>query len=141
MDKHIGQIVEYTVRKNGYSITDLGRELGVNRRTIYNYFENKHLKQNVIFKIGIIIRHDFSKDFPELFTAEEFVPINKTSSINVHNLPVNDSDQLEWKDKYLSLLEKFNELLQEKVAVLLAIGLFITEIADVVPLLSDCFTI
>ena len=44
MEKHYGQIVEYLVRKNGYSITDLATELDVNRRSIYNYFQNQFLK-------------------------------------------------------------------------------------------------
>ncbi|AMR32442.1 hypothetical protein A0256_13915 [Mucilaginibacter sp. PAMC 26640] len=67
MENHNGQIVEYVVRRNGYSITDLATELKVNRRSIYNYFQNRNLKHDVIYKIGLIIRHDFAKEFPDLF--------------------------------------------------------------------------
>lgn len=69
MKEHYGEIVEYVVRKNGVSITELADGLNVNRRTVYNYFQNKFLKQDIILKIGLLIRHDFSRELPELFTA------------------------------------------------------------------------
>ncbi|TWR28835.1 TetR/AcrR family transcriptional regulator [Mucilaginibacter pallidiroseus] len=111
MEKHNGQITEYLVRKNGFSITELAQALNVNRRSIYNYFQNKHLKYEVILKIGRVIRHDFSSEFPEYFTSEEFdVPIKQYSpnSISAQNQSI--EDEL-WKDKYIDLLEKHQQLL------------------------------
>jgi hypothetical protein len=114
MDKHYGQIVEYRVRKNGYCISDLGRCMNVNRRSIYNWFNQKHLKRDVIFRIGYIIRHDFAQEFPELFEIDDFKAI-----YNVPEQPVrytSGSDYIEqesWKNKYLTLLEKYNEMLLE----------------------------
>ncbi|MBL4675681.1 MAG: hypothetical protein JKY70_05680 [Mucilaginibacter sp.] len=72
MNKHQGKIIEYIVRKNGYNISDLARELGINRRSVYNYFGNNTVKSSVIIQIGSIIRHDFSTDFPEIFKSEDF---------------------------------------------------------------------
>ncbi|TWR28865.1 hypothetical protein FPZ43_11380 [Mucilaginibacter pallidiroseus] len=117
MEKHYGQIVEFQVRKNGYSLTDLAIELSVNRRTIYNYFENKFLKTEVIFKIGCIIRHDFSIEFPELFTKEDFVLHNNRKHFarqlnRAHSKAIVDDP---WKDKYLNLLEAYNQVLLNKL--------------------------
>jgi AcrR family transcriptional regulator len=110
MEKHYGEIVEYYVRKKGVSITELAAGLNVNRRTVYNYFQNKYLKIDIIFDIGVLISHDFSSEFPELFTSEEF---EKKTRQNVNNYLVVDpnSDEEKWKDKYIQLLEAYNETL------------------------------
>ena len=109
MEKHYGQIVEHIVRKNGYSITELADRLDVNRRTIYNYFQNAYLKQEIIYKIGHVVGHHFSKEFPELFTEEQYESKHGLS----HNLDSPnsvDKDDLKWKEKYLTLLENIRLL-------------------------------
>ncbi|MBL4676725.1 MAG: TetR family transcriptional regulator [Mucilaginibacter sp.] len=110
MSKHHGSIIEYVVRKHGYNISDLARELDVNRRSIYNYFGSQILKPNVIFQIGRVIRHDFSKEFPEIFEAEEFQDaFDIQPKFGVES--VLSTDEAEYKEKYLELLERYNELL------------------------------
>ena len=114
MNKHQGQIVEYIVRKNGYSLSDLAKELKVNRRSLYNWFNQAHLKPEMIYRIGCVIRHDFSKEFPELFTASEFDCIYAPKKMD-HPFVNNEMENAEhgWKDKYLKLLELVNtELLK-----------------------------
>jgi AcrR family transcriptional regulator len=106
MNKHYGQIVEYIVRRKGISITDLATELNVNRRTLYNCFGNKYLKAQIIHKIGFIIKHDFSKEFAELFTAEDFALIY-APKIASPSAPIREH----WKNKYLELLEKYTNVL------------------------------
>ena len=115
MEKHYGQIVEYIVRKNGYSITDLATGLDVNRRTIYNYFQNKTVKYDVIYKIGLIVRHDFSKDFPELFTSDQF-DINQRPQSIVGSAASVTADESYWQDKYIQLLETYNNALADRIA-------------------------
>lgn len=122
MEKHHGQIVEYLVRKNGYSITDLAMELRVNRRSIYNYFQNCYLKRDVILKIGWVIRHDFSKEFPEIFNSEDFSYSHKQAKFtvfppNTNNNNNNVSEDI-WKDKYLELLESYNNALLGRLNIL-----------------------
>ncbi|TWR25255.1 TetR/AcrR family transcriptional regulator [Mucilaginibacter pallidiroseus] len=116
MEKHNGQITEYLVRKNGFSITELAIALNVNRRSIYNYFQNKHLKYDVMLKIGRIIRHDFSQEFPEYFTSEEFEVSNKQYSNNVMDSHIQSTEDGIWKDKYIDLLEKHQQLLLSRIA-------------------------
>jgi lambda repressor-like predicted transcriptional regulator len=112
MDKHYGQIVEYRVRKNGYCISDLARATNVNRRSIYNWFNQKHLKNEVIYKIGCIIRHDFSQEFPEIFKSEDFKIIHQVPDSQVSYIAKYSSKENEiWKNKYLQLLETFNEMI------------------------------
>jgi hypothetical protein len=117
MNTHQGQIVEYIVRKNGYSISDLAKALEVNRRSMYNWFNQKELKWDVIYRIGYVIRHDFSKEFPLLFTSEDFkgmyAPKSSVVFLEVNNKTGGDDH---WKDKYLNLLERYNtELLNKAI--------------------------
>jgi AcrR family transcriptional regulator len=115
MAEHYGQTVEYIVRKNGYSITELAEGLGVNRRTVYNYFQSKYLKQHIIQKIGLLVRHDFSKEFPELFTSEQFKP--QISMVNNVGYSVNTDDNEDaWKNKYIQLLEHYNRVFSNRLS-------------------------
>jgi AcrR family transcriptional regulator len=116
MNTHQGQIVEYIVRKNGYSISSLAKALDVNRRSMYNWFNQKELKWDVIRRIGHVIRHDFSKEFPLLFTSEDFNGIyasRSSMSPSIANYDRIDADD-HWKAKYLNLLEKYNTELLNK---------------------------
>jgi plasmid maintenance system antidote protein VapI len=99
-------IVEKSVRESGFPITELARRMKKSRRHIYNLFENPHLSLDEILQIGKIIHYDFS----ELFTEVS----NKKSLVEDSNAAYGDIDNY-WKNKYLVLLEKYNELLEKIV--------------------------
>jgi len=109
---HYGQIVEYTVRKKGLSIAELARLVNVNRRSVYNWFNQEKLKVETIYRIGIAIKHDFSIEFPDIFAKGDFA----NSKINGEG-GVDDSKDCDtladhlWKERYISLLENYNTFL------------------------------
>ncbi|AMR30498.1 hypothetical protein A0256_03200 [Mucilaginibacter sp. PAMC 26640] len=111
MEKHDGNIVEYVVRKNGFSITDLATAANVNRRTIYNLFRQKHLKRVFIQVVGQTIRHDFSTEFPEHFTENDFPFKNPGTKTKAFAADPADDEANAWKEKYINLLEKYTETL------------------------------
>ncbi|MXV51299.1 hypothetical protein GS399_09995 [Pedobacter sp. HMF7647] len=117
MDKHYGQIVELVIRKKGYCISELARLTYINRRSVYNWFNQKYLKPEIIYRIGCIIHHDFSAEFPELFTKEDFTvtPKPNAPSNNNDQSVYESSNQITWKDKYIALLEKYNSLLSARI--------------------------
>ena len=94
------------MRESGFPITELARRMKKSRRHIYNLFENPHLSLDEILQIGKIIHIDFS----DLFTD-----VSKTKSL-IEDLvtPYGDSETY-WKDKYIALLEKYNELLEGRL--------------------------
>jgi len=106
MDLHYGQVVERIIRRKGYSISELARLTNVNRRSVYNWFNQKHLKSEIIFRIGNVINHDFSTEFPSLYPKDE---LNK--HYHFMNDDADQSTTTYWKDKYIDLLEKYNQLL------------------------------
>ncbi|MBL4676776.1 MAG: hypothetical protein JKY70_11325 [Mucilaginibacter sp.] len=114
MNHHQGQTIEYIVRKNSFSISNLALQLGVNRRTLYNYFGSATIKPSVILQIGGILRHDFSKEFPHMFQSQEFE--TTINAVPKFSLMANSSpdDEL-YKEKYVALLEKYNSLLLDLV--------------------------
>lgn len=113
-DQHYGQIIEKVIRRNGYSISELARLTDVNRRSVYNWFNQKYLKPAIIHKIGIALKHDFSNEFPELFVKSEQRGLSSTSDDAVFVEDEQDGrmrTEQYWKDKYIDLLEKHNQLL------------------------------
>jgi transcriptional regulator with XRE-family HTH domain len=113
-DINCGQIVEKVVKMDRMSISEISRKLNVSRRTLYNWFETKNLSFDIIEKIGSVIDHDFSEEFPETF------PLNKrlkNSDLDMTNIQTKEnlSDPIYyWMDKYIKLLERFNEVLPIK---------------------------
>jgi hypothetical protein len=114
MDKHYGQIVELVIRKGGYSISEIARLTLINRKSVYNWFNQKYLKPEIIYRIGCVINHDFSVEFPELFTTDQFNKNNKPGSLN-SSLTNSSLENVIWKDKYILLLEKYNNLLLKRL--------------------------
>ncbi len=106
--QHKGEIVEHIVRQSGYSLTRLTKQLGKSRRWIYNAFENPHLSIDHILEIGRVIHYDFSLDIEEL---KRYRQVSSDVENRYTNTDENTVDY--WKNKYLILLEKHNELLEK----------------------------
>lgn len=116
---HHGQIIEKVVRRNGHSISDVARLTNVNRRSVYNWFNQQQLKPEIIYRIGCVINHDFSAELPHLFTSEDFEKGFKRKAFvgSSINDPEDMYNKHYWKDKYIDLLERYNTLLSNKVSV------------------------
>jgi CRISPR/Cas system-associated exonuclease Cas4 (RecB family) len=103
--QHRGEIVERAIRQSGYPISAIAKKLGRSRRWMYLMFDNTQIDLETVMSIGNIIHHDFSDEIKEL------------SSISNHSFedpenPYNNQTKEYWKNKYLKLLEDYNELLK-----------------------------
>lgn len=105
MQVHQGEIIEKIIRREGHSLTELAKLTGVNRRSIYNWFLQKRLKPESIIKIGRAIKHDFSVEFPNQFTTEDFLEVPQVADQQTEVFDI-------WKEKYIDLLERYNLLLR-----------------------------
>lgn len=113
MELHNGQIVERIIRRNGHSISELARLTKVNRRSVYNWFNQRHLKPEIIYRIGCVLNYDFSAEFPNLFSRDEFIRQHAPEPRDmIQKTPLDANGFTDWKDKYIDLLEKYNRLLQ-----------------------------
>lgn len=102
--QHRGEILKEAIYKSGYPITELAKRMGKSRRWVYLLFENPTVSIDTILQIGIIIHYDFSNQIEGLnsqtLTLKEPFP---------HYLKEEDY----WKNKYLKLLEDYNDLLKK----------------------------
>ena len=83
-----GEILERVIRRNHISISELSRKLNVSRRSIYNWFTQERLSRDVIYKIGTVLNHDFSAEFPDLFNSSTLVnaQINGNTNIEINEI-------------------------------------------------------
>ena len=106
--QHRGEIIKEAIYKSGVSITELAKRMGKSRRWMYLMFENNSVSLDIVLKIGRIIYYDFSKDIKEFSHSQKAL----------NELPTayekEESNSEYWKNKYLKLLEEYNELLKKK---------------------------
>ncbi|WP_291401634.1 helix-turn-helix domain-containing protein [Daejeonella sp.] len=103
-----GEIVEHVIRRNNISISELSRRLRVSRRSIYNWFTQKNLSFDIILQIGEVLDYDFSSDFPDKLNGRKS---NHTQAYQ-GDMHMNDFQNSAnyWRNKYINLLEKYNEV-------------------------------
>lgn len=117
MEQHHGQILEKVIRRNGYSISEIARLVKVDRRSVYNWFNHKSLKSDIIYRIGSALNYDFSTEFPKMFVADDLARPAKHTLMPITDIepPAGSNDQTReryWKDKYITLLEEYTSLLR-----------------------------
>lgn len=113
-DTHRGKIVEYIVRRHPLGLSEISRKIGISRRTLYNWFEKEDLGMSDIMKIGFAIGHDFSNEFP-IGVFE-----NSLSNLKDQEMEASHTDNGHraihfWMEKYIRLLEQYNEILNCKM--------------------------
>lgn len=108
--QHRGEILEAAVRKSGIPLTRIVEKLGKSRKWIYNQFEISDVPLDILIDVGKVIHHDFSQEIDEL----NLTVLKKTlSAVDDANNTYEGNEVLFWKNKYLSLLEEFNEYLKK----------------------------
>ncbi len=98
--EHAGKKVESAIRVSGMSITIVASKLGITRRTLYNYFESESLDPRVVSKIEKIIH----------IRIQDHTAVQQSVDTRFTNP---DSAEY-WRNKYIELLEKYTQLLEEK---------------------------
>ncbi|WP_347158103.1 helix-turn-helix domain-containing protein [Pontibacter chitinilyticus] len=124
---HRGEIIKEAIKASGVAIGVVAEKLGVSRKTLYNKFKETTIPYSFILRIGEVIHHDFSQEFPHLSkTVKKEVKTPQTPQNNNLLLPFDtepaeiqkpnsmkecETELLTLQRKYIALLEKFNELL------------------------------
>jgi predicted transcriptional regulator len=112
--KHRGEIVEKAIRQSGVKITQIAKEIGYNRKSIYDFFDNANLSLDVIVEIGKAIKYDFRKDFPELFIQGAVNIVNESPEVyGTGSLVECLKEKNEWKSRYYAALEENSNLKTE----------------------------
>jgi len=105
--QHRGEIIKGAIHKSGYTITQLARTIGKSRRWMYLMFENNNVSLDIVLQIGKIIHYDFTEEI------KEFNPYQNAVNELATDYQKNESQAEYWKNKYLKLLEEYNEILKK----------------------------
>ena len=62
----ITKIVREIIKQSNIPLLNIYKSLGISRGTLHNWFLKNKLSDLIILKIGKIIHHDFTKEFPHL---------------------------------------------------------------------------
>lgn len=107
-----GEIIELAVRRQNVNISELSKQLNVNRRTLYNWFRQKKLHTDIILEIGKAINYDFSNDF-----EGELICFGHNEAPNLSQKDDNfnsNSTVYYWMQKYIALLEDYKRLVRKQ---------------------------
>ena len=110
--QHKGEIIEKAVRESGHSITKLAQKMGKSRRWVYQIFDSAIVPIDYIMEIGKIIHHDFTGEIKGIklyhggLTAPKFEDSSFSGKSKLEEVEF-------WKEKYVVLLEKYNDLLSK----------------------------
>ena len=110
MMQHRGEILETAIRQSGVPITRIVKKMSKSRRWLYNQFTRQDVSLDVFLEIGKLIHHNFSQDL------NEFKPNARLSHLieDANDNEYGNQNAQYWKDKYMHLLEEYNELLKSQ---------------------------
>ncbi len=109
--RHDGNVLRKLIGDVGVPISRIAKELGVDRSTIYRMFDKADISIEFLLKIGKVINKDMSIFFPEIIQTIQESTIDY-SSLKSYSELLDESNY--WKDKYIDVLEKYNNLLNEQ---------------------------
>ena len=119
---HRGEVVSNVllkIRVNGVKVTQvwLADRLKISRRTLINWLDKADLSIENIRQIGRVVKHDFSNEFPEfkeelVWTLAEEAALLDTPDLR-EQIDRIKLDRDRYKDQYIGLLERYNQLQEE----------------------------
>lgn len=104
-------IIYRYVQSNGMSLSALAKLAGYDQSTPYRHFEREDLPDHIIIRWGKAMSYDMTRDFPHLVNAMDMV--SDTDREPYKTAGKHDLDY--WKEKYMTLLERYNLLLEDKL--------------------------
>jgi len=112
MIKNYGALLERSVRKSGFGISELARRLNVSRPTVYQWFRKQNLEALTIVKIENTIGVNSVMALEEIygFSVQSLEP-----ELDISASPIaEDMEVRYWVERYIGLLEKYNRMLMNE---------------------------
>lgn len=104
------------VQQSELSKTVIAKKAGYNRTSLYNHIKQEDLSFEILEKYGKALGYDFTQVFPEMirYISFEDTKADYNESLTFDQL-LKQRDS--WRDKYYDLLEKYNRVIEEKLAL------------------------
>jgi hypothetical protein len=111
--KHHGEILEEAVKKSGISVTALVEKVRYSRSAYYKHILESDLSFDILEQYGKALKYDFSIDLPEMKKTRFEEDPEEYSQPTTIEQAIQQKDY--WRNKYYALLEKHQQLLEEKL--------------------------
>ena len=98
---HMGELLEKAIRRKGLNITEISAALNITRRTLYNWFKQEVIDENIMERISNAIKYDFE--------SENGKPVVLPKSKDDPSIV---KDEAYWQNRYIDLLERYAKLLK-----------------------------
>jgi len=108
--QHRGEILAKIFKDNGLKVTPIARKMGIDRGTIYRHFDDDNLSVDYILRYGKATKVDMKKYYPDLINIAIDEEVEFLEKPSYEELEISLS---QCKDKYIDLLERYNNLLLE----------------------------
>lgn len=114
--KNRGSVAEQALIRSGLAKGLVAEKLHIDRRTLYNRLQRPDLEYDFIIRLYDVLRLDVTEDFPELGKyienedVTEAIVEDKVSKAELDSC-LDEVDK--WKNKYIQLLEEYNQVLKE----------------------------
>lgn len=63
----IGQEIKKEMKRQNFGVTKMSKELGTNKKRIYRIFAKNSIDTELLFKVSIVLKHDFFKLYSDEF--------------------------------------------------------------------------
>ena len=74
---HAGQLIKDTINKQGRTVTWFAAQLCCTRPNVYKIFNKENVDVYLLWRISVILQHDFFKDLSDEFVYKNSFPISK----------------------------------------------------------------
>ncbi len=74
---HAGQLIKDTIHKQGRTVTWFAAQLCCTRPNVYKIFNKENVDVYLLWRISVILQHDFFKDLSDEFVYKNSFPISK----------------------------------------------------------------
>lgn len=106
-----GRILRDAARRHVLSITEIAERAGYTQSTFYKHIKKQDLDFNILYKYAKEMNYYFLNEIPEFKVwLEENRLITKGEKTKDCEEIIKDRDK--WRDKYYSLLERYNSVLE-----------------------------
>jgi len=111
--KHIGRILDSVAENHAFPKVEIIERAGyASQSTYYKHIIQQNLSFRILYKYARAMNYNFSRELPEFV---KWMQKNNVPALGTMNKEFDELVQElnKWKEKYYSLLEKYNTLLEE----------------------------
>lgn len=110
---HIGEVLHEVASRHNLSISEIAKRAGYTQSTFYKHIKRADLPYKILYKYAQAMNYFFLKELPDFkkWLGDKGL-IDKEGEGNDYEKLKKDRDN--WKDKYYILLEKYNNILEQR---------------------------